>query len=81
MLPGVLIYSVNGVARALTRTPGGLGDGTVEDFSKANFTAVAAGQDGFTGAKLGDVAVYDRALSDDERAAVEAYLRARFPLE
>jgi hypothetical protein len=80
VLPGVLVYSVNGVVRALTCTPGGLGNGTVEDFSEANFTAVADGEADFTGAKLGDVVVYDRALSDDDRAAVEAYLRARFPL-
>ncbi|HEX4386203.1 MAG TPA: hypothetical protein VH083_24780 [Myxococcales bacterium] len=80
VLPGVLIYSVNGVVSTLSFTPDdGLGNGTVEDFSKANFTTVATGQDGFTGAKLGDVVVYSRALNDDERAAVEAYLRARFP--
>jgi hypothetical protein len=81
-LPDVLRYSVNGVLRTLTRTSGGLGNGTVEDFSVANFTAVADGEDDFTGsAKLGDVLVYSRALSDDERAEVEAYLRARFPPE
>jgi hypothetical protein len=78
-LPAVLVYSVNGVTLALTRTPGGLGNGTVEDFSNANFTVIADGDSNFAGAELGDVLVYDRPLTSEERIAVEAYLRARFP--
>jgi hypothetical protein len=78
-LPGVVQYSVSGTLRTLTRTPGGLGNGTVEDFSSADFTSVGLGTSGFTGALVGDVLVYDRALSATERTAVEAYLQARYP--
>jgi hypothetical protein len=78
-LPAALTYTVDGVVRALTRTPGGLGNGLVEDFSGANFTALGNAVAGFTGAELGDVLVWDRALTAPERAQVEAYFAARYP--
>lgn len=78
-LPGALQYSVNGTVRTLTRTSGGLGNSTVEDFSGADTTLLGYGVSGFTGAVMGDVLVYDRPLTVSERTAVEAYLRARYP--
>ena len=78
-LPGVLQYWVSGVQRTLTRIPAGLGNGTVEDFSGANYTAVGGGEGAFTGALLGDLLVYDHALTDPERLAVEAYFQRRYP--
>jgi hypothetical protein len=78
-LPGPMRYSVNGTVRTLTRTSGGLGNGTIEDFSGANTTLLGYGVSGFTGAVVGDVLVYDRALTASERTEVEAYLRGRYP--
>jgi hypothetical protein len=78
-LPGALTYTVDGVERTLTRTPGGLGNGLIEDFSGATYTALGAGAAGFLGAELGDVLVWDRALTASERAQVEAYFSARYP--
>jgi hypothetical protein len=79
VINGLIRYWVSGVQRTLTRTPGGLGNGTVESFSSANFTAIGAGYGAFTGALLGDLLVYDHALTDPERLAVEAYFQARYP--
>jgi hypothetical protein len=78
-LPGVLQYWVSGVQRSLTRIQAGLGNGTVEDFSGANVTVLGGGEPAYTGALLGDVLVYDHALTDPERLAVEAYLQSRYP--
>lgn len=75
----MLSYRVSGTPRTLTRSPGGLGNGTVEDFAAANFTAIGAGDTGYGVALMGDPLVWDRALTDEERLAVEAYLQARFP--
>jgi hypothetical protein len=80
MMPGTpvltaLDYRVNGAAQTLTRTAGGLGNGNLEDFSGANFTAVGAeGGD----ALVAEVLVYDHALSADEKTALEAALKARY---
>jgi hypothetical protein len=70
---------VSGTPRTLTRTPGGLGNSMVENFSGANFTSVGLGVAAFTGAVVGDLLVYDRALTAPELAAVEAYLQGRYP--
>jgi hypothetical protein len=72
-----LDYRVNGVSQTLTRTPGGLGNGQIEDFSGANFTLVGFG----THAIMAEALVYDRALSVDERVAVETALAARYAIQ
>ncbi len=80
MVPGTpalsaMDYRVNGAAQTLTRTAGGLGDGNLEDFTAADFTAV-----GIPGADaiVAEVLVYDRALTADEKVAVETALKARY---
>ena len=78
-LPGVLTYAVDGTLVTLTRTSGGLGNGTVEDFSAANQTTIGGAAAGFTGAELGEILVWDHALTAPERAAVQAYFQSRFP--
>jgi hypothetical protein len=78
-LPAALVYAIDGTPVTLTRTPGGLGSGTVESFANADFTTIGAGASGFTGAMLGEMLVYDHALTGPERAAVEQYLSQRFP--
>jgi hypothetical protein len=78
-LIGNLYYSVSGVQRTLTRTPAGSAGDVVEDFSGADSTAIGAADPSFAGAVLGDVLVYDRALTAPERAAVEAYFQRRYP--
>jgi hypothetical protein len=74
ILPTTLRYFADGVERPLTRTGGGTGNGLIEDFSGANFVTVGYAQN----AELGDVLVYDHELTASERAAVEAYFRARY---
>ena len=78
-LPAVLDYSVDGITRTLTRTPGGNGNGLVEDFAGANYTSLGGAASGFAGAEMGDVLVWDRALTASERALVEAYFSSRYP--
>lgn len=79
-LPGALVYSVDGVVQTLTRTqggngPNGPGDNLVWDFSGANYTSIGeTAVNGFAGGSVGEVLVYDHALSSTERAAVEAHL-------
>lgn len=79
-LPGALSYAVDGVERTLTRTPGGNGpsgpgNNLVWDFSGANFTSIGdTATPGFTGGAIGEVLVFDHALTPQERAAVEAHL-------
>jgi hypothetical protein len=84
MTPGTavlsaLAYRVNGAAQTLTRTAGGLGNGTLEDFTNADFTAV-----GVSGAEpdalVAEVLVYDRALTADETTALETTLKARYAI-
>ena len=67
-------YRVDGVTQTLTRTSGGLGNGTFENFSGANFTSVATNSEGI----VAEVLIYDRALGDTERSAVEAALKTRY---
>jgi hypothetical protein len=67
-------YRVDGVTQTLTRTSGGLGNGNFEGFSGANFTSVATNSEGI----VAEVLIYDRALGDTERAAVEAALKTRY---
>ncbi len=81
MVPGTpvlsaLDYRINGATQTLTRTAGGLGNGKIEDFSAANFTLVGLGKS----AMMAEVLVYDRALSVDERAAVEKALSVRYAI-
>jgi hypothetical protein len=67
-------YRVDGVTQTLTRTSGGLGNGNFEDFSGANYTAVATNTEGI----VAEVLVYDRALTVAERGTVEAALKTRY---
>ncbi len=81
MVPGTAVlsaihYRVNGTTQSLTRTPAGLGNGNLEDFSNADFTLVGAGLD----AIVAEVLVYDRALSMSERASTEAALKTRYAI-
>lgn len=78
-LPNVLTYAVDGTTRALTRNSGGLGNGTVESFASADFTAIGTATPGFTGMKIGELIIYDRELTGPERLAVEQYFGSRFP--
>jgi hypothetical protein len=78
-LPNVLTYAVDGTTTTLTRTSGGLGNGTVESFADADFTSIGFGAAGFTGARIGELIVYDRELSAPERLLVEQYFSSRFP--
>jgi hypothetical protein len=74
-------YRVNGAPQTLTLLPGG-SDGTFQDFSAANFTAVGASFTSSTGAgpdaRVAEVLVYDRALSVAERASVQSTLAGRY---
>lgn len=72
-------YDIDGVATTLTRTSGGTGNTQVEDFSGADRTEIGLGRADFGTAVLGELLVYDRALSAPERAAVNAYFQSRFP--
>jgi hypothetical protein len=79
MTPGAPIlpaidYRVNGATQTLTRRPVGLGNGNFEDFSQANFTSVGSLAEGI----IAEVLVYDRALTVDERGAVETALKTRY---
>lgn len=78
-LPNVLTYAIDGTTTTLSRTGGGLGNGTVESFTGADFTSIGSGVAGFTGAKIGELIVYDRELTGPERLLVEQYFGARFP--
>ena len=75
----MLTYAVDGTATTLTRNSGGLGNGTVEDFATADYTAVGTATAGFTGMKIGEIIVYSRELTAPERLLVEQYFGARFP--
>lgn len=65
--------------RTLTRNSGGLGNGTVESFANADFTAIGTATAGFTGMKIGELIIYDRELTGPERLSVEQYFGSRFP--
>ena len=78
-LPNVLTYAIDGTTRTLTRNAGGLGNGTVESFATADYTSIGTASSGFTGAKIGELIVYDRELTAAERLLVEQYFGARFP--
>jgi hypothetical protein len=78
MTPGVpalanMHYRIDTAVRTLTRNPGGLGAGNIEDFSGANFTAV-----GNANLTLAEIVVYGRALDGTDLDAVEGYLLARY---
>jgi hypothetical protein len=77
-LPGALTYAVDGVPRTLILRVGNL---LVQDFSGTNFfTAVGYGPvANFGTGLLGEVLVFDHALTPTERAAVEAHLAAGLP--
>jgi hypothetical protein len=81
---GSVDYRINGISQTLTLLSGG-SDGTFQDFSPANFTAVGASYTSSTGvgpdALVAEVLVYDRALSVAERAEVEAALDSRYGIE
>jgi hypothetical protein len=80
-LSSALAYRVDGVAQTLTLRSG---NGTIQSFANANFTAVGsvnASPSGGTAAGDGLVAealVYDRPLAADEIAAVETALKSRY---
>ena len=80
MTPGepvldVVTYRVDGAATTLTRTAGGLGDGTVEDASPFERTWIGGGQ-----VVLREVLIYDRALAGADLESVESYLQSRHSL-
>jgi len=83
MAPGVDVlpninYRVNGAPLTLVRNNAGLGNGTFEDFSGANYSAVGGDcPDAF----IAEVLVYGRALTVPERVAVEASLEARYGIQ
>jgi hypothetical protein len=81
MTPGLPVlsnveYRVNGVVQTLTRTGGGLGNGNIEDFSAANVTVVGGPMSG--DGRIAEVLVYDHALTDTDKTAVEAALKTRY---
>lgn len=76
-LPGALVYSVDGTDLTLTRTPGGLGNGTVESFAPADFTNIGIGPAGST-RYVGEVIVWNRALTPTERTQVNDHFQAHF---
>lgn len=70
-------YRVNGTKLALgSRLNEGLGNGNLEDFSAANFTDVGVGP-----GALAEAILYDRALTDVEKAKVESVLMARYGIK
>ncbi len=79
-LPAPLTYAVDGVVQTLTRTPGGNGpsgpgNNLVWPFTGANYTAVGyTAAPGVSNAAVGEILLFDHALSAIERAAVEAHL-------
>jgi len=82
MVPGQPVltnidYRVNGAPQMLSRDSGGLGNGNIEDFSGANFTLVAAGAH----AIMAEAIIYNRALSIEERGAVETALKTRYGIQ
>jgi hypothetical protein len=71
-------YRVNGLVRPLTRTPGGLGNGNVENFSGANYTLVGGGS---SHALIAEALIYDRPLTTLERDAVATALMTRYAIQ
>ncbi len=70
-------YRINGQKLSLpARVNAGLGNGNIEDFSGANFTEVGQGP-----GIVAEAMIYDRALSDAEKAQVEAVLEARYGIK
>jgi hypothetical protein len=68
---------INAIPLTLTRTPGGLGNTNIENFSAANYTWIGVGlaaQD----FEVAEVLVWARALTPAEIDQVEAYLSARY---
>ena len=80
-LPGAIVYDVDGTLATLTLTSG---PGQVESFSAANYTSLGStvGISGgpFGGAVLGELMVWNRVLTDTERASVESHFLAHFPI-
>ena len=71
-------YRVNSQTRTLTRNPGGLGDGTFEDFSGADFTFVGYGGSASASAYVAEALIYDHVLSAQELEQVEQTLSSRY---
>lgn len=77
-----LDYRVNGATQSLTLKQGG--SGTLEDFSKANYTlvgdvdAVSTVAPAVGDAFVAEALIYSRALTVPERASAEAALEARY---
>ena len=81
-IQGTIDYRVNGATQAMNLRAG---SGNYEDYSGANFTAVG----GFgtpsrggttTGGLVAEVLAYDRALTANERVAVETTLKTRYAI-
>jgi hypothetical protein len=68
-------YRVNGVAQTVTRTAGGLGNGNIESFAAADFTAVGSAN---ADTIVAEALIYDHPLGATERDALEAALMARY---
>jgi hypothetical protein len=69
-------YRIDAQTTTLTRTPGGLGNGNIEDFSAADYSGVVSRPAG--NASVAEALVYDHALSPTELTAVEGVLEARY---
>ena len=83
MVPGgvvgtVLHYHLDGVLQTLAATAGSSATALVQDFSSADTTTLGYGS--AARMTISEVLVYDRALPDLERQAVEQALRARYGL-
>jgi hypothetical protein len=81
-LTGAVDYRVNGQVQTLSKRAG---SGNFESFADANFTAVGvfgtpSTGGTVTGGLVAEVLVYGRALSVNERQAVEAALKTRYAI-
>ena len=80
-IASALDYRINGQSQTLTLRAG---SGLIADFASADFTVVGAAGTSSTGvtpsALIAEVLVYDRALIDTEKTAVETALKARYAI-
>jgi hypothetical protein len=71
-------YRVNGTSLSLVRNNAGLGNGTIEDISGMNYTAIGSDCSDFY---IAEAIVYSRALTVAESASIEAALEARYGIQ
>ena len=83
LMPGLDVlpnidYRVNGTSLSLVRNNAGLGNGTIEDISGMNYTAIGSDCSDFY---IAEAIVYSRALTVAESASIEAALEARYGIQ